>query len=484
MLAPRRAAAPPPRPATPRIPVYAALVLVCLLLLAATARRLATAAALPLAAAPLPAPVPAPPPAPPPAPAADTADYAAAAAATAPAYALLRGSGVQRHGDSFFLEVAGAAAPAPPAAAPAALPRILILTPVKDALRHLDRYFGLLRNLSYPPHLLSLGMMDSDSGDAPPAALASALYSPASLGALGVGAEALAAARPSGTLARQLLEAPALAAAGWRRVVVARHNFGYSLPRATRHDKGAQQRRREVLARSRNHLLSLALRDEDWVLWLDSDLRHYPADLLQRLVGAAAGGAQGGEGGEGGAPARARPRRQILVPNCVLQLGGGRSYDLNSWRGGAPLSPGSNASVEAVRAYHNKHSPSEQGGSSALEVEGYGSTGAHYLHHFRLRASSSGSSSSSSAGAAASATPARAGTVWVEEEEAQGADTVVRLDAVGGAALLVDAELHRHGLVFPPFPYRKRIETEGLSMMAMDMGALSWGMPFLEVLHN
>ena len=55
---------------------------------------------------------------------------------------------------------------------------------------------------------------------------------------------------------------------------------------------------------------------------------------------------------------------------------------------------------------------------------------------------------------------------------------------MGGAALLVDAELHRHGLVFPPFPYRRRIETEGLSMMALDMGALSWGMPFLEVLHN
>ena len=461
--APRRVAAPPPRPPTPRFPIYAALVLVCLLLLAATARRLASAA-LPLAASP---PLPA----------------AAGAAPPPAAPAALRGSGVQHHGDSFFLEVAS---PAAAAAAAAALPRILVLTPVKDALHHLDRYFGLLRNLTYPPHLLSLGMMDSDSGDAPPAALASALYSPASLGALGVEAEALAAARPSGTLARQLLEAPALAAAGWRRVVVARHNFGYSLPRATRHDKGAQQRRREVLARSRNHLLSLALRDEDWVLWLDSDLRHSPADLLQRLVGAAAGvgggQAAGGEGGGGAAaaaPARARPRRQILVPNCVLQLGGGRSYDLNSWRAGAPLSPGSNATVEAVRAYHNKHSASEQGGSSALAVEGYGSTGARYLHQFRLR-----SSSSSSNGTAAASSPARAGTVWVEEEEAQGGDTVVRLDAVGGAALLVDAELHRHGLVFPPFPYRRRIETEGLSMMAMDMGALSWGMPFLEVLHN
>ena len=26
-----------------------------------------------------------------------------------------------------------------------------------------------------------------------------------------------------------------------------------------------------------------ALRDEEWVLWLDADLRSYPADLIQQL---------------------------------------------------------------------------------------------------------------------------------------------------------------------------------------------------------
>jgi hypothetical protein len=111
------------------------------------------------------------------------------------------------------------------------------------------------------------------------------------------------------------------------------------------------------------------------------------------------------------------------------------------------------------------------GGSSALAIEGYGSTGARYLHHFKLKSERGG------------AAP-RAGTVWIEEGEEEGEDTVVRLDAVGGAALLVHAELHRQGLVFPSFPFHKRIETEGLSMMALDMGVLSWGMPFLEVLHN
>ena len=70
-----------------------------------------------------------------------------------------------------------------------------------------------------------------------------------------------------------------------------------------------------------------------------------------------------------------------------------------------------------------------------------------------------------------------------DREAAAGDAAVARLDAVGGAMLLVHAELHRHGLVFPPYPHRHRIETEGLSMMALDMGVLSWGLPFLEILH-
>lgn len=55
------------------------------------------------------------------------------------------------------------------------------------------------------------------------------------------------------------------------------------------------------------------------------------------------------------------------------------------------------------------------------------------------------------------------------------------------------ADLHRDGLVFPPFLYgrendrarngRGEVETEGLGIMARDMGYRCWGMPGLEVLH-
>lgn len=77
---------------------------------------------------------------------------------------------------------------------------------------------------------------------------------------------------------------------------------------------------------------------------------------------------------------------------------------------------------------------------------------------------------------------------------------IVRLQAVGGTMLLVRADRHRDGLVFPPFFYGARsrwvrdphpqrgrhvgeIETEGLAIMAKDMGIECWGLPDLEIRH-
>ncbi len=74
---------------------------------------------------------------------------------------------------------------------------------------------------------------------------------------------------------------------------------------------------------------------------------------------------------------------------------------------------------------------------------------------------------------------------------------VVLLDSVGGTMLLVRADVHRDGLVFPCFPYGKgnpkirrdnywlgEIETEGLGIMADDIGVQCWGMPRLEIKHH
>ncbi|HEX4199691.1 MAG TPA: glycosyltransferase [Caulobacteraceae bacterium] len=60
---------------------------------------------------------------------------------------------------------------------------------------------------------------------------------------------------------------------------------------------------------------------------------------------------------------------------------------------------------------------------------------------------------------------------------------LVRVDSVGGTALLVRGDLHRDGLNFPAYPYGGYIETEGLAMMARDMGHACWALPKLHILH-
>jgi hypothetical protein len=79
----------------------------------------------------------------------------------------------------------------------------------------------------------------------------------------------------------------------------------------------------------------------------------------------------------------------------------------------------------------------------------------------------------------------------------RGEGPLVPLDAVGGTMLLVRADVHRDGVVFPPFPYGRanpriridnhwlgEIETEGLGIMAADAGVQCWGMPHLEIRHS
>ncbi len=61
---------------------------------------------------------------------------------------------------------------------------------------------------------------------------------------------------------------------------------------------------------------------------------------------------------------------------------------------------------------------------------------------------------------------------------------LVRLDGVGGTMLLVDADLHRDGLIFPSASYNGFVDTEGLAVMARDMGVLSWGLPNVTIRHS
>lgn len=245
----------------------------------------------------------------------------------------------------------------------------MVLTPMKNAADHLDRYFDNLASLDIDPGQLSLGFLVSDSDD--------------------------------GTYSLLYKRRPELERT-YRRVTIVERDFGLHLPEGTpRWSPAYQIPRRSVLARSRNHLLFAALNDEDWVLWMDVDLASYPSDILSTLLATG---------------------KSIVHPHCVVSPGG-RSFDGNSWLAG--------------------------GAKTMQEVRGQG---------------------------------------------------LVRLDGVGGTMLLVRADIHRDGLVFPTFPYGTEspfirrhnpmigqrggeIETEGLAVMAKDMGHEVWGLPDVEVVH-
>jgi hypothetical protein len=59
----------------------------------------------------------------------------------------------------------------------------------------------------------------------------------------------------------------------------------------------------------------------------------------------------------------------------------------------------------------------------------------------------------------------------------------VELHGVGGTMLLVDASLHRGGLLFPEKPYHDLVETEGFGVLARDLGITPVGLPKVEILH-
>jgi glycosyltransferase involved in cell wall biosynthesis len=260
------------------------------------------------------------------------------------------------------------AVPPVPATAAARQEKVLVLTPVKDAVAHLPRYLELLGRLGHDPSRLSLGFLEGDSSD--------------------------------GTHDWLTARLPELRDR-YRRVTLLRHGYGFR-PEGPRWAPDIQRRRRELLARSRNRLLSGALGDEDWVLWLDADLVDYPPDLLARLLAAG---------------------RDIVVPHCVLP--DGRTFDLNSFR----------------------------------------LTGEEDRRHLADGIFQP---------------PRGAGRLYLDAFAGQ---DMVPLDGVGGTALLVRADLHREGLCFPSYSHRGYIETEGLAMMAKDMGVTAWGLPDLRIVH-
>lgn len=60
----------------------------------------------------------------------------------------------------------------------------------------------------------------------------------------------------------------------------------------------------------------------------------------------------------------------------------------------------------------------------------------------------------------------------------------VPLSSVGGTMLLVHANVHRAGIVFPEIPYDDLLETEGFGRMCRDFGVQPIGLPNVEIRHE
>lgn len=183
-----------------------------------------------------------------------------------------------------------------------------------------------------------------------------------------------------------------------------------------RHKMSNQKERRSAMAKARNSLLFTTLGPTtSWVLWLDSDIIETPESIIQDL---------------------AMHDKPIIVPNCFQRYLNTdrnqmdtRPYDYNSW-------------IDSGTA---RDLASKMGNDEIL-LEGY----AEMATYRSLMAYM-----------------ANGGDVHEE----------VALDGVGGTALLVKADVHRDGAMFPPFPFYHLIETEGFAKMASRLGWKSWGLP-------
>ncbi|KAK6371255.1 Golgi mannosyltransferase complex subunit [Exophiala oligosperma] len=213
----------------------------------------------------------------------------------------------------------------------------------------------------------------------------------------------------------------------FQSIIILRQDFEppiMSQDEKERHKMENQKARRAAMARARNSLLFTTIGPStSWVLWLDSDIIETPPTLIQDL---------------------ASHNKPIIVPNCYQRYTNDqgepsvRPYDYNSWRD-------SDVAQELA----------SQMGPDDILLEGYAEIPTYRTLMAML---------------------AKTGQ---DRDERR----LMPLDGVGGTALLVKAEVHRDGAMFPPFPFYHLIETEGFAKMARRLGFESWGLPDYLVYH-
>ena len=208
----------------------------------------------------------------------------------------------------------------------------------------------------------------------------------------------------------------------FQSVVILRQDFEpplVSQDEKERHKMENQKARRKAMAQARNSLLFPTIGPyTSWVLWLDGDIVETPSSLIQDL---------------------ASFDKPIIVPNCFQRYYNDdkkamdvRPYDYNSWR-----------DSDTAQQLAAKMGPDD------IILEGYNEM----------------------------ATYRTLMAMVADTTEGRDQRRIQPLDGVGGTALLVKAEVHRDGAMFPAFPFYHLIETEGFAKMARRLGWESFGLP-------
>jgi hypothetical protein len=142
--------------------------------------------------------------------------------------------------------------------------RVLILTPLRNAAQHLDKYFELVSQLSYPHKLIDLAFLVGDSDDD-------------TMGILSMELERIQSRSDN---------------VPFHSVMIVEKDFKddpdaklVSQNVEDRHGFAAQGPRRRIMGKARNFLLSAALKPEhSWVYWRDVDIQDSPSKIIEDFV--------------------------------------------------------------------------------------------------------------------------------------------------------------------------------------------------------
>lgn len=191
-----------------------------------------------------------------------------------------------------------------------------------------------------------------------------------------------------------------------------------------RHALKVQKQRRALMALARNSLVFTTISPStSWCLWLDADIVETPPTLLQDLM---------------------NHDKPVISANVYQRYYNSdskqndiRPYDYNNW-------------VESEEGLKLAATLNDD----EIIVEGYAEMATYrpLMAHFY--------------------------------DAKSDVNTEMALDGVGGGAVLVKADVHRDGAMFPSFPFYHLIETEGFAKMAKRLGYEVFGLPNYLVYHE